>query len=82
MSVCNKLNCFQMDVETFYNITKKCNEFGKVSVSTISRKIVSFERESLSIDSPRECFKISAFLRYGVLSMKPSLKAGLLETKR
>jgi hypothetical protein len=82
MSVCSKLKCFQMAVANFYNSSKKYKEFAKVSVSTISRKLVSLGRESLSINSPKEHFKISAFLGYGVFSMQPSLKVGLLETKR
>jgi hypothetical protein len=82
MSVFRKLKCFHLVLAKFYNNSNKYNEFSKVSVSTISRNLVIFERESLSINFPRERLKFGAFLGYGIFSMQPSLKVCLLETKR
>jgi hypothetical protein len=43
-----------MAVANFYNNNKKISEFANVSVSKVSRELERVERESLSINSPRE----------------------------
>jgi hypothetical protein len=49
-----------MDVAKFYD-TKLFSEFAKVSVSIISRVPESFERGSLSINSPRVASRFVPF---------------------
>jgi hypothetical protein len=57
------------------------NEFAKVSVSTISRMLESFERKILSINSPRESFDISAFLGYGIFQCNQDWRSDYLKPR-